>query len=141
MVITICGSLTFWQEMNEIKEWLLQHNVAEVHIPVRLGGNKRPFKDSTSDEQSGARKIRYNLIKKHHDKIVHSDCILVLNYSKKGIENYIGGNTFLEIGLAFVNDKKIFLYNPIPEMLYKSEIIGMQPIVINGDLNRVLQND
>ena len=68
-------------------------------------------------------------------KIEKCDAILVLNYDKKGIVNYIGGNTFLEIGLAFWLGKKIFLLHPIPEMDYKAEMHAMQPVVLQGDLS------
>ena len=57
---------------------------------------------------------------------------------KNGIKNYIGGNTLMEMGFAHVNDKKIFLLNPIPEEVsYADEIKAMVDVVINGDLNRV----
>ena len=39
------------------------------------------------------------------------DAVLALNLDRKGIKNYIGGNTFLELGFAHVLNKKIFLYN------------------------------
>ena len=41
-----------------------------------------------------------------------ADAVLVLNIDKNGIKNYIGGNTFLEIGFAHVLDQKIFLLKP-----------------------------
>uniref|UniRef100_A0A7C4XVJ2 Uncharacterized protein n=1 Tax=candidate division WWE3 bacterium TaxID=2053526 RepID=A0A7C4XVJ2_UNCKA len=65
---------------------------------------------------------------------MRSECILVVNHTKNNIENYIGGNTLLEMGFAFVNKKPIFLLNPIPELNYSPEIIGMKPAILNGDL-------
>jgi len=53
------------------------------------------------------------------------------------VQNYIGGNTFLEMAFAHILDKPIYLQNPIPEILYKDEIIAMQPIILNGDLSRI----
>ena len=61
------------------------------------------------------RKIKNDVIRDYYQKIDKSDCILVLNLTKNGIENYIGGNTFLEIGFAHVLGKKIYLYNNIPQ--------------------------
>ena len=55
--------------------------------------------------------------------IQKSDAILVLNLTKNGIENYIGGNTFLEMGFAHVLEKKIFVYNKLPDVGYKDEIL------------------
>jgi len=35
-------------------------------------------------------------------------------------------------GQAYVNGKKIFLLNPIPDMPYKDEIIAVSPVVITA---------
>ncbi len=74
------------------------------------------------------------LIKKVND----NDAILVLNFKKKEQENYIGGAVFIEIFKAWELGKKIFLYNPIPDNMLKNEIEAFDPIVINGDLSRVI---
>lgn len=71
----------------------------------------------------------------YFEKVNWSDAILVLNYDKNNIIGYIGGNTLMEIGVAFFLKKKIYLLNLIPEISYKEEIIGMKPIIINGDLS------
>jgi len=62
---------------------------------------------------------------------------LVANYNKREIQNYIGGNSFLEMGFAHILRKKIFLLNEIPEMIYSDEIKAMQPIILNGILSDV----
>jgi hypothetical protein len=80
-------------------------------------------------------KIEHDFIKAHFRKIEQSDAILILNYEKCGIANYIGGNTFLEMGLAFWLGKKIVLLNPIPDMEYRTEMHAMQPIVLGGDVS------
>ena len=83
-------------------------------------------------------KIKNNAIRKYWENIKASNAILVLNYDKKGIKNYIGGSTFMEISFAYILDKKIFLLNPIPEIeYYKSEIEAVGPIIINGDFSRI----
>ena len=60
-----------------------------------------------------------------------------MNLDKDGKKNYIGGATFLELYEAFKNEKKIFLYNPIPEGLLFDEIQGFSPVIINGNLDLV----
>lgn len=83
-------------------------------------------------------KREHNFIKWWHDCIVGSDAILVCNYDKKGISNYIGGNVLMEIGFAHVNDKHVFLLNPIPvEVPYLDEIKAMVSEVIDNDLKRI----
>lgn len=60
-----------------------------------------------------------------------------MNVDKHGQKNYIGGATFLEMFKAFDLGKRIYLLNPIPDGMLTDEIIGLQPIVINGDLSLI----
>ena len=77
------------------------------------------------------------MFKLSRDVILTQDAVLVLNFEKNGVKNYLGGATFLEMYEAFMNNKKIFLYNDIPEGILKDEICGFAPILIHGDLNLV----
>lgn len=81
---------------------------------------------------------REELMKGHLNKVMWADAVLILNLNKNGTAYYIGGNTLMEMGLAFHQGKKIFLLNPIPEISYKEEILGMRPTVINEDLNLIV---
>jgi hypothetical protein len=74
------------------------------------------------------------MIRLQEEKILQNDAILVLNFEKKGVKNYIGGATFLEIFQAWRLGKKVYLYNPIPEGIFSDELMGMAPTIINGDL-------
>ena len=77
-------------------------------------------------------------IREFWDVINESDAILVLNYTRRGIENYIGGNAFLEMGFAHVLHKQIYLVNPIPQVdLYRTEIEAMRPIIIGEDWSKL----
>lgn len=138
MKITICGSITFYDEMANLEDELKVIGFSEVLRPIGVGGKEKEYKASLKVEEDGKRKIDLDLINEHWKKILKSDCILVANYEKKDIAGYIGGNTFLEMGFAFVTGKPIFLLNPIPEMGYTSEMQGMQPIVIYGDLTKII---
>lgn len=64
--------------------------------------------------------------------------LLNSNISKNGIENYVGGNSLIEMAFAHISDKKIFLFNPSPNMSYKDEIEAMKPIILNKDLGRII---
>jgi nucleoside 2-deoxyribosyltransferase len=137
MKIAVCGSITFYNEMQTLAKELKNIGFEEVFLPVKFTQSQHQYKENMSVEESGDRKIALDLIRKHYYKILSSDCILVLNNTKKGISNYIGGNTFLEMGYAFVLGKPIFLLNSIPSVSYESEIRGMQPVIINNDLNEI----
>lgn len=59
------------------------------------------------------------------------------NYDKNDIPGYIGGNTLMEMGVAFFLRKPIYLLKHVPMLPYREEVIGMKPIVIEHDLSRL----
>jgi hypothetical protein len=137
MIITICGSMQFHREMVDARR-MLESLGHQVYIPKGID-KEIPIearKDLTDEEIINA-KIEYDFIRDHFKLIAQSEAILILNFNKKGVENYIGGNTFLEMGYAYGNNKKIFLWNPVPKMDYATEMHAMQPIVIDGDLSKI----
>ncbi len=81
------------------------------------------------------------MYKQSETTISKMDAVLVLNFDKEkdGIihKNYIGGATFLEMYDAFRLNKKIFLYNDVPDGLLYDEIDGFNPIIINGNLDLI----
>lgn len=136
MKIAICGSMNLSSEMLKAKNDLekMGHVVlVPVHVEkyAELGISDNETNDSVKN------KIQQDLIRDYYNKIEENDALLVVNETLRGIDNYIGGNSFLEIGFAHVLDKKIFLLNPIPEIGYKDEIVAMQPIILKGDLSKI----
>jgi hypothetical protein len=95
---------------------------------------KNMIKEQTASIEQ---KMKNNLIKLYFNQIKESHAILVVNEEKNRVKNYIGANTFLEIGFAHVLDKLIFLLNPIPNLTYTDEIRAMKPIILNGDLRKL----
>ncbi|MBI3955654.1 hypothetical protein HY339_00185 [Candidatus Gottesmanbacteria bacterium] len=137
MTITICGSMQFHREMRETRDALeSQGHVVLLPKSIELM-DTQGYVHPEDDEERITAKIEHDFIREHFKKIEEADAILVLNYDKKGIPNYIGGNTFLEMGLAFWLGKKIFLLQPIPDMNYKTEMHAMQPVVLNGELTKI----
>lgn len=83
-------------------------------------------------------KYNYDAIREFWQPMQDADALLVINLDKHGIKNYIGGNTFLEMGFAHVLNQKIYLLNPVPDMPhYKTELIAMQPIIVHGDYAKI----
>ncbi len=137
MIITICGSMQFHEEMREVKK-ALERMGHTVYVPKSIDlMDKVGYVHPTEDEERIEAKIEHDFIREHFRKIELADAIFVLNYDKKGITNYIGGNTFLEMGLAFWLGKKTYLLHPVPDMDYKTEMHAMQPIILYGDLTKV----
>jgi len=143
MKITICGSIEFTPKIKEVAD-ILTKNGHEVDIPLTsqriIDGEftLEEFKKEKQQNQDGVlRKIKDNVIKRYYEIIKNTDSIIVINIEKNNIPNYIGGNTFLEIGFAHVLDKTIYLYNDVPDLSYTDEIKAMQPIILNGDLSKI----
>lgn len=138
MKITICGSMSFAKEMLYCKELLEKcgHSCLMPFETERWATGGVILEDDSSIIR---RKIAHDLIRKHFEKIDRSDAILVLNFSKNGTEDYIGANTFLEMGVAFRRGIPIFLCYPIPDNPYIwDEVVAMQPIVLFGDFSRIV---
>lgn len=136
MIITICGSMQFHHEMAQT-QYLLEEAGYTVLVPKDLTVLEQNESFMETDEERVTSKIEHDFIREHFRKIEGSDAILVLNYEKKGIQGYIGGNTFLEMGHAFGLGKKIFLMYPVPNMDYSVEMHAMKPVVLHGDLTRL----
>ena len=136
MTITICGSMQFHKEMAKVRGLLTERGFT-VYVPGELDDLAKNESYMENDEDRITAKIEYDFIREHFKKIESADAILILNYEKKGIKGYIGGNTFLEMGYAFGLGKIIFLLYPVPEMDYKTEMNAIQPIVLSGDLSKL----
>ncbi|MBU2101361.1 nucleoside 2-deoxyribosyltransferase domain-containing protein [Patescibacteria group bacterium] len=134
MTITICSSLKFWDEIQEVKEGLEELGYT-IYMPIKAEGVD--YWEEDGSKRVAAKKTQ-ELISEHMEKIEQSDAILVANYTKKEIENYIGANTFLEIGFAHHIGKKIYFLNPIPNQPYiREELEAVEPIILNRDLSKV----
>ncbi len=143
MKISIVGSLDFAQEMKEIAEKLLGLGF-EVDLPPTakmILENKISSEQIKTEKEAGVfsqRVVESDAIRRYWNIMQNSNAVLVVNFDKKGIKGYIGGNSFLEMGFAHVLNKKIYLLNDIPDMGYKDEIEAMQPIILNGELNKII---
>lgn len=144
MKITLCGSAQFAQEMAELAKELeeLGHEVKSLPVEFTDPDGKHwftsdyhKFKKTKPFSDPGFLSTHSQRIHAHFDKVVWSEAVLVTNWDKNGIANYIGPNTLMEMGLAFHLQKKIYLLNPLPELDWKEEMLGMGPVIINGDLS------
>lgn len=132
MVITICGSITFVNDMQSIGLLLEQKGYTVQYPDLPQAAQKG------SKEEHVARKRRMDLIRVHFEKISRGDAILVVNFEKNGVKGWIGANTFLEIGFAHVLDKKIFLMEALPSFDYfADEIKAIDFKVLDGDLDQI----
>ena len=143
MKIGLMHSLDFSNEALVIKKQLEErgHSVSMCYSVSKIENGKFSVQEVLDLKKSGNFSdytISKDLIRWNWDRMKNDDAILVINLTKKGVENYIGGNTFLEIGFAHVLKKKIFLWNDIPVMPYADEIKAMQPVVINHNFDLII---
>ncbi len=141
MKITLCGSIKFADKLVEI-----YHELEGLgHQPV-MHKDMFGVADGTAPEleeiENGVElyeiKRKYGYIKWWYNSIKNSDAVLICNFDKNNIRNYVGGNTLIEIGFAHVNNKKVFLLNDIPENLsYVDEIKAMTDVALSGDLSKI----
>ena len=144
MKITICNSVRFFREAVEVKAKLeeMGHQATTHPMSVYFRGQNVHVMDyytaRKNEWNEEIEELKGQLMRDHFEKIRDSDAVLVINLDKDGKKNYIGGNTFLEMGVAFALGKKIFVLNAIPEdSPYREELKGLRPIVLNGDLKGI----
>ena len=154
MRITVCGSIAFYQEMEALKT-SLEAMGHEVYIPLlsdeapaEMGGGRTIYFGEYIETHGGIDafppdnkiwNLKTKAIGDHYRKIEWCDAIVVANHEKRGIAGYIGGNTLIEIGVAFYLHKPIYILNSISsELSYKQEIYGMKPILLDGDLEKIV---
>ncbi len=135
MKILICCSKFLYNRVPLIKEKLEKQG----HMATLPNSYEEPLKEEEMKKisQEEHRRWKSDMIKLQAVKVKANDAVLVLNFDKNGQKNYIGGATFLEIFRAFELNKKIFLFNPVPEGILKDELMAMGPVIINGDLAKI----
>ncbi len=135
MKIFLICSKQFYPRVPEIQEEL----ESAGHVITLPNSYDEPFSEDRYKELGANEHAKWKaeMLRHSTDVIEENDAVLVLNFEKNSIPNYIGGATFLEMYDAFRLDKKIFLYNDIPDGILRDEIIGFSPRIINGNLRLV----
>ena len=100
--IIIAGSATFYKEALEIKQELENKNYIVIDYPKKINDNiELEYKEAYET---------------FYDNLSKTDDLLLLNLDKKGIEGYIGYESFAELSNLVVkkiqinNDHKIYIY-------------------------------
>lgn len=136
MKIGVIGSMQYTEKMISLRDQLI-----EIGHDAFVTTLASPFIGKSDEEKERIKlhqKNNLDAIREFWNLMQGADAVLVANYDKNGVKNYIGGNTFLEIGFAHVLNQKIFLLNPVPEIpYYMTEIIAMKPVVIHGELSKI----
>ena len=137
--ITICSSASFYKQAVDIEEQLTKRGYT-VLLPItatrmKASGDFDVSHVKTWYEDANDYHKKAELMRGHFAKVAQGDAILVLNYEKHSVQNYIGGNVLMEMSLAFWLKKPIFILNEYPEgSAFEEEIKGMEPALLHGDL-------
>ena len=137
-ILMIC-SKNFYSEIESIKKELEKRKI-EIFLPNCYDhpDTEQKMKELGKEKHQ---EFKAKMYRQSEEVISNMDAVLVLNLDKEKngqiLKNYIGGATFLEMYDAFRMNKKIFLYNDIPEGMLYDEIEGFNPIIINKDLTLI----
>lgn len=140
--ITICSSAYFYRQAFDIKKEL-ENLGFKVLVPLTAQKMQKSGDFNVDNHKTWFKnpvdyKIKTKLMNNHFKKVMAGDAILILNYEKRGQKGYIGGNVLMEMAIAFLNKKPIYILNPISEdSNIKEEILGLGPKFINGDLTKI----
>lgn len=129
--------MSFSKEMLQLKSDLESLGFLDVVIPhntERYASNEL----AETSHEAVKEKLDRDLIRSYYQEIASADAVIIANYDKNGIKNYIGGNSFLEAAFAHVFNKKLYFLFDIPEMMYSDELKVFQPIVLNGELKQIV---
>lgn len=132
--VVICGSMSFYDKMSEVSEVLQNRGVSTI-IPKEENMEKDHL--STVQFNTFKRKVSNQYLAKIRKGSTHS--ILVLNQKKRGLPNYIGANTLVEISMAFCWGRPIYLYNNFYEPL-RDELMAWNAICLNGNLELLISS-
>jgi len=141
-IITLCSSASFYRDVLKIERELKKLGFS-VKIPKTANWMKRqrnfdPVSYKTWMQNPKDFKIKNRLIDDHFKKILASDAILVVNQEKRGLNGYIGGNVLMEMTIAYLHQKPIFILNSVSKKIaIYEEVLGLEPIFIDGDLEKI----
>ncbi|MBI2028357.1 MAG: hypothetical protein HYT07_01990 [Candidatus Levybacteria bacterium] len=141
--ITICSSASFYKDVLEIERKLkklgFQVKIPQTAYKMQKSGNFKVEDYKTWFRNKDDYRRKTKLMNDHFKKVIQGDAILVINKEKKGIAGYIGGNTLMEMTLAYYHKKKIFIWDEIDSSLpIEEEVRGLNPIFVEKNLSRII---
>ena len=131
--VAVCGSMAYKERWIEIIGKLRAEGLTVSAPDLSENSDWSAFSDEEVVRKKGW------LIRRHFANIASAKVVLICNYDKNDTKGYVGGNCFLEMGAAFVYGKPVFLLGGVPEQDNREEILALEPVVLNGDLNGLIE--
>jgi nucleoside 2-deoxyribosyltransferase len=127
--MALCGSMDFFDQMS-----ILSDQLKTLGISVYLPTSEEVKIDYSASSDSELTRLKKQFIDDHLRKIRASDAVMIVNLGKRGIEGYIGANTLMEAAFAYALGKIIFVLHRLSEQPCRPEVLGMQPVFLDGSL-------
>lgn len=131
--VAICGSMSHKQQWLGVVEALRAQGLSVATPDLSEATDWSSLSDQEIIQKKGW------LIRRHFANIATAKSVLICNYDKGDVANYLGSNSFLEMGAAFIYDKPVFLLNGIPDQPNREEILALMPVVLDGDLDVLIK--
>lgn len=142
--IALCSSASFYKQMVDVETALIARGfktvMPEVAYKMKDSGDYEVnhYKTWFGNAEDYYKKTA--LIRAHFTELESADIVLVLNYEKHGVPNYVGGNVLMEMAVGFYLGKPIYLLNEIPEdSNFLEEIIALESKPLHGKLENLLR--
>jgi hypothetical protein len=129
--VVICGSMKNVDLMTKIAELLED---AGLRVVTPIPDEPGAWSVEASQEMKREASRRHMM----HIRNRATAAILVVNVDRPDANNYVGPNSFAEIGVAFSDDRPVFLLQGMPEC-YAEELVAWGVECLNGDLARLVE--
>lgn len=131
--IVLCGSMAFYSKMLDLRDELSLHGLPAFAPDP----DNDLFTTQEKSDQITKRRASMRHIRKVRDQSTFG--ILVVNFDKHGIPDYIGPNTFAEIAVALAHYKRIYLFQSVPRF-YQDELLAWGAIPLHGDIRLIVKD-
>lgn len=132
-VVVVCGSMTHFANMHRLSDELRDEDVL-AELPDAEG------EDVISLNENHYRRFVRRATLTHLKRVRSRRTfgILVANFDKHGIDDYIGPNTFAEIAAAAARGKRIFVLNDFPST-YRDLLGAWRAVPLHGRLDQLVR--
>lgn len=131
-IIIICGSIVFRKKILDLKARL-----SEKNVPCVVPEDENKYNNSKSQIHPDLKRLLsqkyFRLIRDKRTK-----AILVANYTKHNIKNYIGPNVFAEIVTAVGWSRKVFLLFDYPDDK-REELVAWKVIPLHNNIDKLIE--
>ena len=139
MKIQIIDSMKFSKEMLKPRKELGQLGHI-VNVPIGMYEYLRDSLLVDNFEENLKFCIENDITRKNFQQVVVADVVLVVNHKRNNIEDSIGISALIEMSIAHLFKKEIFLLDDSPsyqEHPWAQKVAMLRPIVLKGDLQKI----